>query len=344
MRSIILNLFLVVISMLAFFSIAEIVTRLLWHYEAKNQYVGIKLEGPDQQIINEGVEYQTNSLGLRMNREVEPEKPKGVKRILVLGDSFIFGDGLSYEDLVTIKIEKILNTEIKNIEVINAGVGGYNTSDELEQLIRLTPAIRPDLVIVFFFTNDVIKESQDPQKASIRQRFKEYLRVKSKFFAYFYYLYKDKLSAKIGSPKIFLAPEFFNLDDSKPGWVDFKKAVLQIQKHCRQNNMGLFFVMIPTLTNLDERYPYAELRTKTSNFLKASNISVIDLFDLFAPYMPSELWVNLENTHWNGLGTALAAKEVADYIREKRLPEGGQYESLIQDQMLKTFVTKDERF
>ncbi len=318
-RSIIINLLLVVISLLIFFSIAEIATRLLWHYEAKNQYVGINLEGPDRQIINEGVEYRTNSLGLRMNKEVEPERPKGVKRILVLGDSFIFGDGLSYEDLVTIKIEKILNTEIKNIEVINAGVGGYNTKDELKQLIRLTPAIRPDLVIVFSFTNDVIKDSQDPQKASWRQRIKEYLRVKSKFFAYFYYLYKDRLSSKIGVPKSFLAPEYFNLDDSKAGWVVFKKAVILIQKHCRQNNMDLFFVMIPTLTNLDERYPYAELRTKTSNFLKASNIPVIDLFDLFAPYRPSELWVNLENTHWNSLGTTLAAKEVANYIRKHRL-------------------------
>lgn len=323
-RSIILNLLLTVTSLLIFFSLAELATRLLWHYDVRRQYVGIKLEGPGRQIIKEEVEYRTNSLGLRMNREVEPEKPKGVKRILVLGDSFVFGEGLSYEDLVTVKIEKILNTEMENIEVIDAGVCGYNTSDELDQLIRLTPACRPDVVIIFFFTNDVIKESRDPKKASMRQQIKEYLRVKSKFFAYFYYLYKDRLSSKIGVPKAFLAPEYFDLDDSKPGWIAFKKAVLQIQKHCRQNNMSLLFIMIPTLTNLDERYPYAELRTKTSTFLKASDIPVIDLFDLFAPYRPSELWVNLENTHWNGLGTTLAAKEVADYIRKHRLLDSEQ--------------------
>lgn len=324
MKLIILNLLLALTSLVVFFSLAETATRLLWRYEAKKQYVGIKLEGPDRQIINEGVEYRTNSLGLRMNREVKPEKPNGVKRILVLGDSFIFGDGLSYEDLVTVKIEKSLNTGMENVEVINGGVGGYNTSDELEQLIRLTPASRPDMVIVFFFTNDVIKESKDPQKASMRQQIKEYLRVKSKFFAYFYYLYKDRLSSRIGAPKVFLAPEYFDLDDSKPGWVVFKTAVLQIQKHCRQNHMGLLFVMIPTLTNLDDRYPYAELRTKTSSFLKLNSIPVIDLFDLFAPYRPSELWVNLENTHWNGLGTTLAAKEVTNYIRKQRLLEAGQ--------------------
>jgi lysophospholipase L1-like esterase len=318
-RRILLNLLLSVISLIIFFSLAEIAARLLWHPDARNKYTGVILSGSNRQIIHEGVEYKINSLGLRMNREIEPIKPNGLRHILVLGDSFIFGDGITFEDLITEKMKENLNAEFGNIEVINAGVGGYNTSDELKQLIRLTPVCQPDLVIVFFFTNDVIKESQDPQKASWQQRIKEYLRVKSKFFAFLYYIYKDKLSSKIGVPKVFLAPEYFNLNDSKPGWVSFKKAVLQIQKHCFQHDAELLFVIIPTLTNLDERYPYAELRTKTSNFLNDCNIQCIDLFDLFAPYKPSELWVNLENTHWNGLGTSLAAKEIVNYIKENRL-------------------------
>lgn len=320
-RSFTLNLLLVVASIIIFFSTAEIVTRLLWHSDVRRELAGIKLEGSYRQIIHEGLEYRTNNLGLRMNREVHPERPKGVKRVLVLGDSFIFGYGLPYEDLVTVKIEKILNNEMKNIEVINGGVSGSNTSDEFEQLNRLTPTCRPDLLIVFFFTNDVTTEGLTLREFSMRQRIKEYLRFKSKFFAYFFYLYKDRLSSKIGIPRVFLSPEYFDLDDSKPGWVGFKKAVLQIQKHCRQNNIDLFFVMIPTLSNLDERYPYIEVRTKTSNFLKANNIPVIDLFDLFAPYRPSELWVSLENVHWNGLGTTLAARKVADYIINNRLLE-----------------------
>jgi len=317
-RRILLNLLLSVISLIVFFSLVEIVTRLLWHPGARNQYVGIKLGGTNRQIIHEGVEYQANSLGLRMNREVEPLKPKGIRRLLVLGDSFIFGVGLSYEDLVTVKIEKILNTIMGKIEVINAGVSGHNTSDEFEHLIRLAPVCHPDLVLIFFFTNDLIKEKK---KANWRQRAKEYLRAKSKFFAFFYYLYKDRLSSKIGVPKAFLPPEYFNLDDSKPGWMAFKKAVFQIQKYCLQNDVGLLFVIIPTLTNLDEHYPYAELRKETSKFLKANNISVIDLFDLYAPYRPADLWVSPENTHWNGLATTLAAREIADYIKQNRLLE-----------------------
>lgn len=317
-RPILFKLLLSVISVIVFFSLAEVVTRLLWHSEVRKQHVGIKVDDPNRRIVYEGVKYRTNSFGLRMNREVEPVKPKGVRRLLVLGDSMVFGEGLSYEDLVTVKIEEILNTEMGNIEVINAGMSGYNTSDELELLIRLAPVCHPDLVLVFFFTNDLIKERR---KASWRQRAKEYLRRKSKFFAFFYYLYKDKLSSKIGVSKAFLPPEYFDLDDSKPGWVAFKKAVLQIQKLCLQDDVGLIFVMIPTLTSLDEHYPYAELRTKTSKFLEASNIPVVDLFDLYAAYKPSELWVSLENTHWNGLGTTLAARKVADYIKQSRLLE-----------------------
>ena len=116
-----------------------------------------------------------------------------------------------------------------------------------------------------------------------------------------------------------LSPDYFDLDDSKPGWVAFKKAVVDIKEYCLQNNMGLLFVIIPTLTNLDDSYPYKELRGKTTKFLQDNNIDMIDLFDVFAPYEPSELWVSLENTHWNGMATGLAARKIADYIFKHNL-------------------------
>ena len=99
MRRILFNLLLSLISLIIFFSLAEIVTRLLWHPYARNKYTGIMLSGANRQIIHNGVEYKINSLGLRMNREIEPIKTNGLRRILVLGDSFIFGDGITYEDL-----------------------------------------------------------------------------------------------------------------------------------------------------------------------------------------------------------------------------------------------------
>ena len=110
------------------FSILEIGTRLLWHGEVPKVHVGVILKDGNRKITQEGIQYNTNSRGLR-NKEIQMEKPKGVKRILALGDSFIWGDGLPEEDLVVVKIENSLNKKNpQDIEVVNGGISGFNTT------------------------------------------------------------------------------------------------------------------------------------------------------------------------------------------------------------------------
>jgi hypothetical protein len=87
-----------------------------------------------------------------------------------------------------------------------------------------------------------------------------------------------------------------------------------MQNYVQQKNIGFLFIMIPTLMTLDEHYPYEELREKVAEFIQFNNIHFIDLFDIFAPYKPSDLWVSMENSHWNGRATTLAADEIVNYI------------------------------
>src|SRR5919198_3108900 len=104
MRQVMANVCLSIGSLLVFLSVSEIGTRLLWHPKTENGHVGLILQGTDRRVVHEGVEYRTNSLGLR-TREIDKGKPQGTRRILALGDSFLWGDGLSEGDLVTTKIE-----------------------------------------------------------------------------------------------------------------------------------------------------------------------------------------------------------------------------------------------
>jgi lysophospholipase L1-like esterase len=306
----------------------EIATRLFWHSKIQREHVGVILKQGNREIIHEGIQYKTNSLGLR-NKEIQIGKPEGVKRILALGDSFVWGDGLLEEDLVTVKLENSLNNiNAQRIEIINGGIGGFNTNDEFEQLKRLSPIYEPDLVVVFFFTNDLL---QTTNKAGVkrkrksviswRQNIKEKLRRNSKFFAYLYYLYKTKYASKIGVPQFMLPPDYFNLNDSKPGWVAFKNGIRQMQNYVQKKNIGFLFVMIPTLTTFDENYPYMELREKVAEFVKFNNIHLIDLFDIFAPYQPVDLWVSKLNSHWNGHATTIAANEIKNHIINAKLLE-----------------------
>jgi lysophospholipase L1-like esterase len=326
-NALIQNLLLSAFSLVLFFLCLEISTRLFWHGNTQGAHVGVILKGENRQIIHKGIQYKTNSLGLR-NKEVQKDKPGGVKRILALGDSFVWGDGLSYDDLVTVKIEKALNNIYSHrIEVINGGISGFNTTDEFKQLKRLGLIYEPDLVVVFFFTNDVLEIIDKEGKkikgnhASRVQNIKETLRKNSKFFAYLYYLYKNKYASKIGVPQFMLPTDYFNLNDSKPGWLAFKNGIRQMQNYVQQKDIEFIFIMIPTLTTLDKNYPYSELREKVTEFIKFNNIHFIDLFDTFAPYQPLDLWVSKENSHWNGQATTMAANKIMKYIVHGKLLE-----------------------
>jgi hypothetical protein len=105
-----------------------------------------------------GVPVHTNSLGLRDDREYALPKTPATFRILVLGDSVTFGHGSVAEHSYPRLLEGLLRAWRPEIDwqVWNAAVPGYNTSQELAQLLELGPITRPDLVVVGFYDNDIM--------------------------------------------------------------------------------------------------------------------------------------------------------------------------------------------
>ena len=98
----------------------------------------------------------TNSLGLR-GPEIGP-KPAGVRRVLALGDSFTFGHAVEAAEAWPAVLEGLLNARGgPRYEVVNAGVGGYGTGQELLLYEELESRVEPDLVVVgFAVVNDVL--------------------------------------------------------------------------------------------------------------------------------------------------------------------------------------------
>lgn len=97
-----------------------------------------------------------NALGLR-GPEVLPKAP-GERRVLALGDSLIYGQGVPEEETVTAHLEAILNAAEEpgaSWSVINGGHRAYDTRQELALLEDLLPAVEPDVVVLFWFWNDV---------------------------------------------------------------------------------------------------------------------------------------------------------------------------------------------
>ena len=94
------------------------------------------------------IHVRINEKGLR-DREHSYERPDNMKRILVLGDSFAWGFGVEEN----YRFSELLETSA-DIEVINTGVSGYSTDQELLWFSSEGIKYETDLVILVFCGND----------------------------------------------------------------------------------------------------------------------------------------------------------------------------------------------
>ena len=92
---------------------------------------------PSKEAILQSIKIRINSHGLRGD-EIKP-KQEGIKRILFLGSSITLGWGVAEEETLTERLVDMFDAEGKPTEVLNAGVGNYNSVRYVEQfLTRLT--------------------------------------------------------------------------------------------------------------------------------------------------------------------------------------------------------------
>jgi hypothetical protein len=92
-----------------------------------------------------------NQFGLRGPGDMQLKRTSGEKRTLVLGDSYVWGVGVSQEELFT--TAEVHGT---NEELINCGVSGYGTDQEyLFYLLRGQKFDVDQVVVAFTLYNDV---------------------------------------------------------------------------------------------------------------------------------------------------------------------------------------------
>lgn len=95
-----------------------------------------------------------NSEGLR-DREHTLEKPKGVSRIVALGDSVTLGWGLPAQESYPRFLQDRLDGRGASAEVLNVALGGWATRQERIAYDRIARRYAPDVVLLGLCLNDV---------------------------------------------------------------------------------------------------------------------------------------------------------------------------------------------
>jgi lysophospholipase L1-like esterase len=119
---------------------------------------------PNLSAVNHDMQYylypdKSNSLGFR---GPDPAPPDGSSspRIIVLGDSVV--SGIWVEDpnqIFTSILQKLLRATLPSAEVVNFGVPGYNTKQEIALLKDRGLALHPDMVILAYCLNDSTEDN-----------------------------------------------------------------------------------------------------------------------------------------------------------------------------------------
>ncbi|HEX4334388.1 MAG TPA: SGNH/GDSL hydrolase family protein [Polyangiaceae bacterium] len=105
---------------------------------------------PDLRGTYDGHRYRSDRHGFREDRDVAVVKPPGVKRLLGIGDSWMWGMGVDNGETYLDRLGETLD----GVDIVNTAVWGYDVEQEVATLRFKGLAFRPDVVVVGLCGND----------------------------------------------------------------------------------------------------------------------------------------------------------------------------------------------
>jgi lysophospholipase L1-like esterase len=255
-----------------------------------------------------GVDVRINSNGLRDN-ELDYERKDGELRVLMLGDSLTFGWGVTVENTVAERLEALLDEAFpgRRVEVINGGVGNYNTSMEVAWFLSEGIRYEPEVVILNYFINDA--EPTPKRKGGF---------LAENFYAYVFLAGKaDSILRKYLNRVNWR--EYYRLlyDDEADGWQQAAHSINELAGFCEKNSIELRIVNYPELREL-ENYPFADVTEKIRSLARVHRVPFLDLLPAARVEDEPDLWVTREDPHPNGRANELFARAIFDWLAADR--------------------------
>ena len=266
---------------------------------------------------------KSNRLGYR-DFDHAVEKPPGVYRIVVLGDSI--GAGLRvdrYEDVFPPVLEKLLRQRGVNAEVINFSVSGYNTQQEVETLKDRGLAYRPDLVLVAYSLNDrervdgnILKTllETERQSGTSANRVNPYL-VKSALYRFAKYrvLAPPPEQVEAASEKELAALSGDTVASS----------LADLAQISRKNDFPVLVAVFPRLVRDFRRYRFGDQHEFVAGLCEKNGFHRIDLLETFVRCREaSDQPIGEDNAHPSAYGHRCAAEAIAEAILRDIRPPG----------------------
>jgi GDSL-like Lipase/Acylhydrolase family len=258
---------------------------------------------PNREATLMGVNVKTGSQGLR-DRDYPEVKGPNEYRILVLGDSLTFGWGVSVYRTYPKVLERTLNDRQSGkgtlYQVINAGVGNYNTVQEVAYFKERGIRYGPDEVILGFYINDA-EPVPAPEDAWLARTSYLYVLATSGWDAF------QRRMGRTASYEDYYGALY---TEQNAGWRAGRQALDELVAMCRRTGIRLRVVLLPELHFPDGKYPFSAIHDAVAGIVTRSGVPVIDLQSAFRGHDPKSLWVSLGDAHPNAKAQEIIAMEI----------------------------------
>lgn len=272
------------------------------------------------------VEFRYNAL--RFRDEPLGPKPKGVRRVMVLGDSFTEGQGVKAADTAVKVLERLLNEKGPGRwEVRNCGRRGTDFPALYEAFEALLP-YEPDLVIYALTLNDADQsESFHARQTYVNDWILDRGRQVEEGGPPPSSVKHSRLLAFVGDRaeawRVGRATTRWYLDmwseANREGRDRTFAYFREMNQRLQERGARLLVAPWPLFVGLEGAYPFTAIHDEVARFCLQAGIPHHDLLPVFRGRPSAPLWVHPIDRHPNEIAQRLAAEDLLPVVR-KLLP------------------------
>jgi lysophospholipase L1-like esterase len=268
------------------------------------------------------VKAEYNSLRFR---DVEPApRREGVRRVVIVGDSFSEGQGVQEPDTCARVLERLLNAGGAQWEVRNCGRRGLDFPALYEEAFADALKYSPDVVVYAMVLNDA---DRSPDFQARQSYVNDWILDRGRLhdgrpFPEMHLLdsrLKALVADRIENWRTARATSRWYHDmygePNREGWARTQGYVREMNRRTLAQGGRFLLASWPLMIHLEGDDPFAEVSEKVARFCLAAGIPRHDLRAAFHGPRTESLWVHPVDMHPNETAHRLAAESLAPAVR-----------------------------
>ncbi|MHC4547896.1 MAG: SGNH/GDSL hydrolase family protein [Planctomycetota bacterium] len=265
---------------------------------------------------------RVNNLGLR--GEDVLEKAPGEVRVLVVGDSMVYGQGVPEEGTIPSRLERALAGSVR---AVNGGLRAYSTNQELAMLEELGPRIRPDVVVLCWFWNDVEAVSVERAYRRLAGRGEIPFDTRTELegasmtrWRMRQLLRKSALLMLAHDLVATVRAEWPNREVLDAGLAELDGHLAEFKRWTGTRKIPLVFAVVPNPNSIPEGHPSEELERRAAEVARRHGLPVVNLLAALRELERREGAIVIPyDGHYAASANGVIAREIAREV-EPRLP------------------------